>query len=141
MGRILRQIACAAGVMSLVPTSRHLPTSMQQRRAPSRSALQMSSQLETLEPQLKRVVITGMGIVSCLGNTLHDVADSLYHARSGIKHMPKYAEIGMKSQVAGRPELDLNDKETIGKIIDRKSARFMGDNAKYVYGVRGVVFW
>ena len=77
----------------------------------------MSSQLETLEPQLKRVVITGMGIVSCLGNTLDDVADSLYHARSGIKHMPKYAEIGMKSQVAGRPELDLNDKETIGKII------------------------
>ena len=54
------------------------------------------------------------GIVSCLGNTLDDVADSLYHARSGIKHMPKYAEIGMKSQVAGRPELDLNDKETIG---------------------------
>ena len=113
MGRILRQIACAAGVMSLVPTSRHLP---QQRRAPSRSALQMASQLETLEPQLKRVVITGMGIVSCLGNTLDDVADSLYHARSGIKHMPKYAEIGMKSQVAGRPELDLNDKETIGAI-------------------------
>ena len=57
----------------------------------------------------------------------------LYHARSGIKHMPKYAEIGMKSQVAGRPELDLNDKETIGKIIDRKSARFMGDNAKYAF--------
>ena len=56
------------------------------------------------------------GIVSCLGNTLDDVADSLYHARSGIKHMPKYAEIGMKSQVAGRPELDLNDKETIGAI-------------------------
>ena len=47
--------------------------------------------------------------------------------------MPKYAEIGMKSQVAGRPELDLNDKETIGKIIDRKSARFMGDNAKYAF--------
>ena len=56
------------------------------------------------------------GIVSCLGNTLDDVADSLYNARSGIKHMPKYAEIGMKSQVAGRPELDLNDKETIGAI-------------------------
>ena len=71
--------------------------------------------------------------MSCLGNTLDDVADSLYHARSGIKHMPKYAEIGMKSQVAGRPELDLNDKETIGKIIDRKSARFMGDNAKYAF--------
>ena len=114
MGRILRQIACAAGVMALVPTSRqlHKPSA----RGPRRSTLQMASQLETLEPQLKRVVITGMGIVSCLGNTLDDVADSLYHARSGIKHMPKYAEIGMKSQVAGRPELDLNDKETIGAI-------------------------
>ena len=66
MGRILRQIACAAGVMSLVPTSRHLP---QQRRAPSRSALQMASQLETLEPQLKRVVITGMGIVQCMNQS------------------------------------------------------------------------
>ena len=65
MGRILRQIACAAGVMSLVPTSRHLP---QQRRAPSRSALQMASQLETLEPQLKRVVITGMGRVQCMNH-------------------------------------------------------------------------
>ena len=131
MGRILRQIACAAGVMALVPTSRqlHKPSA----RGPQRSTLRMSTQLESLEPQLKRVVITGMGIVSCLGNTLDDVADSLYHARSGIKHMPKYAEIGMKSQVAGRPELDLNDKETIGKIIDRKSARFMGDNAKYAF--------
>ena len=69
MGRILRQIACAAGVMSLVPTSRHLPTSMQQRRAPSRSALQMSSQLESLEPQLKRVVITGMGIAQCMNQS------------------------------------------------------------------------
>ena len=117
--------------MALVPTSRqlHKPSA----RGPQRSTLRMSTQLESLEPQLKRVVITGMGIVSCLGNPLDDVADSLYHARSGIKHMPKYTEIGMKSQVAGRPELDLNDKETIGKIIDRKSARFMGDNAKYAF--------
>ena len=64
--------------------------------------------------------------MSCLGNTLDDVADSLYHARSGIKHMPKYAEIGMKSQVAGRPELDLNDKETIGlfRCANQTSRRF-----------------
>ena len=127
MGRILRQIACAAGVMALVPTSRQLQTPS--ARGPRRSTLQMASQLETLEPQLKRVVITGMGIVSCLGNTLDDVADSLYHARSGIKHMPKYAEIGMKSQVAGRPELDLNDKETIGAIrcANQSSRRFSPD--------------
>ena len=67
MGRILRQIACAAGVMALVPTSRqlHKPSA----RGPQRSTLQMSSQLETLEPQLKRVVITGMGIVQCINQS------------------------------------------------------------------------
>ena len=89
MGRILRQIACAAGVMSLVPTSRHLP---QQRRAPSRSALQMASQLETLEPQLKRVVITGMGIVSCLGNSIAEVDESLASAKSGLWFNEEFAE-------------------------------------------------
>lgn len=127
MVRILRQLACAAAAVALVPSLRST------QRGPRRTALSMADQLQSLEPNLKRVVITGMGIVSCLGNTLDDVADSLYHARSGIKHMPKYEEIGMKSQVAGRPDLDLNDKETIGKIIDRKSARFMGDNAKYAF--------
>jgi len=70
-----------------------------------------------------------MGICSCLGNTLDDVTDSLYHAKPGIKHMPKYAEIGMKSQVAGRPDLDLDNVP----CIDRKMARFMGENAKYAF--------
>ena len=67
MGRILRQIACAAGVMALVPTSRqlHKPSA----RGPRRSTLQMASQLETLEPQLKRVVITGMGIAQCMNQS------------------------------------------------------------------------
>ena len=66
MGRILRQIACAAGVMALVPTSRqlHKPSA----RGPRRSTLQMASQLESLEPQLKRVVITGMGIAQCMNH-------------------------------------------------------------------------
>ncbi|KAH8059735.1 UDP-glucose:hexose-1-phosphate uridylyltransferase [Aureococcus anophagefferens] len=80
-------------------------------------------------PALRRVVVTGMGICSCLGNSLDEVADSLYHAKSGIKFMPKYAELGMKSQVAGRPSLDLDKGEEV-KVIDRKSARFMGENAK-----------
>ena len=64
--------------MSLVPTSRHLPTSMQQRRAPSRSALQMSSQLESLEPQLKRVVITGMGIAQCINQIVAPLNPGLH---------------------------------------------------------------
>ena len=83
-------------------------------------------------PALRRVVVTGMGICSSLGNSLDEVADSLYHAKSGIKFMPKYAELGMKSQVAGRPSLDLDKGEEV-KVIDRKSARFMGENAKYAY--------
>mmetsp|Transcript_17586 Transcript_17586/g.57029 ORF Transcript_17586/g.57029 Transcript_17586/m.57029 type:complete len:483 (+) Transcript_17586:219-1667(+) len=80
-------------------------------------------------PVLRRVVVTGMGLCSCLGNTLDEVADSLYHARSGITFNEKYAEIGMKSQVCGRPKLDLSDVP----CIDRKSARFMADNGKYAF--------
>ena len=68
-----------------------------------------------------------MGIVSCLGNTLDDVAASLKDAKSGIKVNEKYKEIGMKSHVCGRP--DINPDE----FIDRKQTRFMGDNCKYAY--------
>eukprot|EP00630_Chrysocystis_fragilis_P007365 CAMPEP_0197394484 /NCGR_PEP_ID=MMETSP1165-20131217/5285_1 /TAXON_ID=284809 /ORGANISM="Chrysocystis fragilis, Strain CCMP3189" /LENGTH=463 /DNA_ID=CAMNT_0042920197 /DNA_START=108 /DNA_END=1499 /DNA_ORIENTATION=+ len=83
----------------------------------------------TTLPSLRRVVVTGMGLCSCLGNTLDEVSESLYHARSGITQNDKYCEIGMKSHVCGRPKLDLDDI----KCIDRKSARFMGDNAKYAF--------
>ncbi|KAJ8601155.1 hypothetical protein CTAYLR_008491 [Chrysophaeum taylorii] len=82
-----------------------------------------------LPSPLRRVVVTGMGIVSCLGNTLDDVADSLYEAKSGINFNEKYAEIGMKSQICGRPDLNLDKVD----CIDRKSARFMGENAKYAF--------
>ena len=97
----------------------------------ARSAAPAVEMAATL-PALRRVVVTGMGICSSLGNSLDEVADSLYHAKSGIKFMPKYAELGMKSQVAGRPSLDLDKGEEV-KVIDRKSARFMGENAKYAY--------
>jgi len=106
------------------------PAAERRRRPPPvllMSAASASS--EASLPPLRRVVVTGMGLCSCLGNTLDEVADSLYHARSGIKFVEKYAEIGMKSQVCGRPDLDLND----APCIDRKSARFMGDNAKYAF--------
>ena len=68
-----------------------------------------------------------MGIVSCLGNSLDQVALSLKTAKSGIKYNPKYEEVGMKSHVSGTPEIDLDE------LIDRKQARFMGLNAKYAY--------
>lgn len=79
---------------------------------------------------LNRVVVTGMGITSCLGNTLEDVTDSLKNAKSGIKKSEKYTEIGLKSRVCGKPDLD---EATIKKAIDRKALRFMGTNAQYAY--------
>jgi 3-oxoacyl-[acyl-carrier-protein] synthase-1 len=74
---------------------------------------------------MRRVVVTGMGIVSCLGNTLSDVTDSLRAERSGIRFVPEYAELGLRSQIAGIPEIDLDAE------IDRKAKRFMGDAAAY----------
>ena len=56
---------------------------------------------------MKRVVITGMGIVSCLGNNSADVLASLREGRSGIKLEPVYKEMGFRSHVAGKPEIDL----------------------------------
>lgn len=76
---------------------------------------------------MKRVVVTGMGIVSCLGNDLDGVSRSLREGRSGIRYMPEYADLGMRSQVAGVPEIDLEAG------IDRKLRRFMGDAAAYGY--------
>jgi len=74
---------------------------------------------------MRRVVITGMGIVSCLGNTPEAVTDSLRTMRSGIRFVPEYAELGLRSQVAGIPDIDLDAN------IDRKAKRFMGDAAAY----------
>ena len=75
----------------------------------------------------RRVVVTGMGIVSCLGNDLVSVVTALRESRSGIRFVPEYAELGLRSQVAGIPEIDLV------ALIDRKLKRFMGDAAAYAY--------
>lgn len=76
---------------------------------------------------MRRVAITGMGIVSCLGNDLDTVSGALREGRSGIRHMPDYAELGLRSHVAGKPEIDLE------ALIDRKLRRFMGDAAAYSF--------
>jgi 3-oxoacyl-[acyl-carrier-protein] synthase I len=76
---------------------------------------------------MRRVVVTGMGIVSCLGNDLETVTGALRDGRSGIRAMPEYAELGMRSHVAGVPNIDLE------AVIDRKLKRFMGDAAAYAY--------
>lgn len=76
---------------------------------------------------MRRVAITGMGIVSCLGNDLDTVSTALRESRSGIRHMPEYATMGLRSQVAGVPDIDLD------ALIDRRQKRFMGDAAAYAF--------
>lgn len=73
----------------------------------------------------RRVVITGTGIVSCIGNDNATVETSLRESRSGIRAMPAFTELGMRSQVAGIPQIDIE------ALIDRKQLRFMGDAAAY----------
>ena len=76
---------------------------------------------------MKRVVITGTGIVSCIGDDNETVTRSLREGRSGIRAMPQFTEIGLRSQVAGVPQIDLE------MHIDRKQLRFMGDAAAYAH--------
>ena len=76
---------------------------------------------------MRRVVVTGMGIVSCLGNKLDEVSRALREGRSGIAAKPEYADLGLRSQVAGVPVIDLEAE------IDRKKKRFMGDAAAYAW--------
>ena len=75
----------------------------------------------------RRVVVTGMGIVSCIGNDLETVTGALRDSRPGIRADPVYAEMGLRSQVSGVPQLDLE------ALIDRKLRRFMGDAAAYAF--------
>lgn len=75
----------------------------------------------------RRVVITGLGIVSCLGNDADTVADALYAGRSGVRLRQEQVDAGMRSHIAGAPEIDAAEH------IDRKRLRFMGDAAAYAY--------
>ena len=75
----------------------------------------------------RRVVVTGMGIVSCIGTDVGQVLASLREGRSGVSFIPEYAELGFRSRVAGRPDIDLD------AAIDRKLPRFMGDGAAYLH--------
>ena len=74
---------------------------------------------------MRRVVVTGLGIVSCLGNDADTVSAALREQRAGITFRPEQAERGLRSQVAGVPVIDLD------AAIDRKQKRFMGDAAAY----------
>ncbi len=75
----------------------------------------------------KRVVITGLGIVSCLGNDAATVSKSLYEGHSGISLSQEQIDAGMRSHVSGKPDIDIEAH------IDRKQLRFMGNAAAYAY--------
>ena len=76
---------------------------------------------------MRRVAITGMGITSCLGNDLDSVSRALREGRSGIRTLPDSVERGLRSQVGGAVDIDLD------AVIDRKLKRFMSDAAAYSY--------
>src|SRR5260370_27668650 len=77
------------------------------------------------EAIMRRVVITGMGIVSSIGNNTQEVLASLHEAKSGITRADKYAELGFRSQVQGAPTLDP------AGVIDRRAMRFLGEGAAW----------
>lgn len=76
---------------------------------------------------MRRVVVTGLGIVSSIGNDADSVAEALKAGKSGISFAPDYAEHGFRSQVHGKPEIDLTEH------IDKRQLRFMGDGAAFAY--------
>jgi 3-oxoacyl-[acyl-carrier-protein] synthase-1 len=76
---------------------------------------------------MKRVVVTGLGIVSSIGNNRDEVVESLKQGRSGISFAEDYAELGFRSQVRGAINIDLD------AFIDRKIKRFMGNGAAFNY--------
>ena len=74
---------------------------------------------------MRRVAITGIGIVSSIGNNVAEVTGSLRHGKSGIVAATEYAELGFRSQVHGSVKMDVTEH------IDRKQMRFMGEGAAY----------
>ena len=76
---------------------------------------------------MRRVVVTGIGIVSCIGNNKAEVLESLKSGKSGITFSQEYADLGFRSQIHGKPDIDL------AAAIDKRQWRFMGDAAGYVH--------
>lgn len=123
--------ASLAASFSLSPASVKLPTtSASSRLANVRPLRAGRTALSALSMKERRVVVTGMGITSCLGNTLEDVTASLKDAKSGIKHREDFAKYGIRSTICGSPGLTEEDYKA---LIPRQTLRFMGGNARYAY--------
>eukprot|EP00978_Attheya_sp_CCMP212_P002383 scaffold4885_cov50-Attheya_sp.AAC.2 len=123
----------SASAYAFTPSSTRgsLGARLSQQRVRSKGQRAMTTtQLSMEVTGLKRVVVTGMGITSCLGNTLDEVKASLHDAKSGITFSEECAELGIKSQVRGIPKLDDSDFK---ELIPKASLRFCGTNAKYAY--------
>ena len=89
---------------------------------------------------MRRVVVTGIGIVSCIGNDSNTVSNNLKNLNSGITSAPEYKEFSFRSLVHGKPNINLEDS------IDRKILRFMGDGAAFNYismenAIKDSVYW
>lgn len=76
---------------------------------------------------MRRVAITGIGIISCIGNSTAEVSDSLKNGKSGISRADKYVELGFRSQIYGMPTLDIE------AAVDKRVRRFMGEGAAWNY--------
>src|SRR6185312_3540602 len=76
---------------------------------------------------MRRVVVTGLGIVSSIGNNAEEVVESLRHAKSGIVRAEDYVRLGFRSQVHGSLKIDLD------QVVDRRARRFQGDGAGYCW--------
>src|SRR5690606_29768318 len=97
------------------------------RPRPARGPVPAGRRGMSLSMGSRRVVVTGAGIVSCIGNDLATVSAALHEGRSGIAFDQAFADRGLRSQVSGVPRIDLEAQ------IDRKLRRFMGDAAAYAY--------
>ena len=75
---------------------------------------------------MRRVVITGLGIISCIGNNQETVINNLKNLNSGIAKAPEYEELSFRSLVHGKPDINLEEQ------IDRRILRFMGNGAAYI---------
>jgi 3-oxoacyl-[acyl-carrier-protein] synthase I len=87
----------------------------------------MRRRLPRRPADMKRVVVTGLGVVSSIGNNAAEVTQSLKQGKSGIEAVPQYKELGFRSQVAGTLKLNVDE------LVDRRLRRFMGDGAAYAY--------
>src|SRR5260370_32989758 len=76
---------------------------------------------------MKRVVVTGLGVVSSIGNNAAEVTRSLRDGKSGIEFVPQYRDLGFRSQVAGTLKMNVDE------LVDRRLRRFMGDGAAFAY--------